>query len=64
MDIIQKLNAQVEKINKEFEALKYENDSLKRQVEELKNRNDEHVRNSQDLLLKIDSTLALKGKGN
>jgi hypothetical protein len=36
---------------------------LKLKIEELTTQNDKLLRNSQDLLLKIDSTLALKSKG-
>lgn len=59
MEIIQKLNTQVEKILSDYELLRLENNSLKIELERLKNRNDELIRNNQDMLLKIDSTLNL-----
>jgi len=59
MDLIKKLNAQVDHLTHEYELLKFENDSLKIKLENMKNKNDEIVRNNQDMLLKIDSTLTL-----
>ncbi|MFA7083478.1 MAG: hypothetical protein WC141_02970 [Arcobacteraceae bacterium] len=62
MDLIQKLNAQVEKANKQYEQLKFENNSLKLKLEEFQTKNDKLLRNAQDMLLKIDSALVLKVK--
>lgn len=59
MDMVQKLNAQVDKILSDYEILRLENNSLRIELERLKNKNDELVRNNQDMLLKIDSTLTL-----
>ena len=59
MNLIQKLNTQVDKLTHDYELLKFENDSLKHKLSDMKNKNDELVRNNQDMLLKIDSTLTL-----
>lgn len=59
MEIIHKLNAKVDKILSDYELLRLENNSLKIELERLKNKNDELIRNNQDMLLKIDSTLTL-----
>ncbi len=59
MDLVKKLNAQVDKLTHDYELLKFENDSLKMKLENSKNNNDEIMRNNQDMLLKIDSTLTL-----
>jgi len=59
MEIIEKLNAQIDKTLKDYELLRIENSSLKIELDRLKNKNDELVRNNQDMLLKIDSTLTL-----
>lgn len=59
MEIIEKLNAQIDKMLKDYEILKIENNSLKIELDRLKNKNDELIRNNQDMLLKIDSTLTL-----
>ncbi len=63
MNLIQKLNAQIDKLTHNHELLQFENDSLKLQIEDMKNKNDELLRSSQDMLLKIDSTLTF-AKGN
>ncbi len=59
MEITEKLNAQIEKLLQEYELLKSKNQYLTIELDKLKNKNDELVRNNQDMLLKIDSTLTL-----
>lgn len=60
MNIIERLNKQIDKFKYDYLALKTENESLKRELNEFRNKNDELVRHNQDMLLKIDSTLTLK----
>lgn len=59
MNIIERLNKQVDKFKYEYLTLKTENESLKSELSEYRNKNDELVRHNQDMLLKIDSTLTL-----
>ncbi|PLY08937.1 MAG: hypothetical protein ACNI28_12440 [Arcobacter sp.] len=59
MEITEKLNAQIEKLLQEYELLKSKNQYLAIELDKLKNKNDELIRNNQDMLLKIDSTLTL-----
>lgn len=59
MEITEKLNAQIEKLLQEYELLKSKNQYLTIELDKLKNKNDELIRNNQDMLLKIDSTLTL-----
>jgi len=59
MTILEKLNSKIEKLKHDYELSKFENSSLRLELENIKNRNDELVRNNQDMLLKIDSTLTL-----
>ena len=59
MTILEKLNSKIEKLMHDYEVVKFENSSLRLELENIKNRNDELVRNNQDMLLKIDSTLTL-----
>lgn len=65
MNILEKLNAKIEKLMNDYESVKFENSALKMELENIKDKNDELVRNNQDMLLKIDSTLTLvKAKEN
>ena len=65
MEIIEKLNAQINQILLDQEALRVEKEALQFELDSIKNKNDELVRYNQDMLLKIDSTLTLvKGKEN
>jgi len=59
MEIIEKLNTQIDKILHDYKVLEIENNSLKIELDRLKNKNDELIRNNQDMLLKIDSTLTM-----
>jgi cell division protein ZapB len=59
MEIINKLNIKIDKLVHEYELLKKENQNLRQDLYDLKNTNDELVRNNQDMLLKIDSTITL-----
>lgn len=59
MEITEKLNAQIDKLLQDYELLKSKNQYLTIELEKLKNKNDELIRNNQDMLLKIDSTLTL-----
>lgn len=63
MEIIDTLNSKIEKLIHDYDVIKVENDSLRQELNDLKNKNDELVRNNQDMLLRIDSTITLsKGK--
>ena len=65
MTILGKLSSKIDKLKHDYEVVKFENSSLRLELENIKNRNDELVRNNQDMLLKIDSTLTLvKAKDN
>ncbi|MGB5920065.1 MULTISPECIES: hypothetical protein [unclassified Arcobacter] len=59
MEITEKLNTQIDKLLEDYELLKSKNQYLTIELEKLKNKNDELIRNNQDMLLKIDSTLTL-----
>lgn len=59
MEITEKLNAQIDKLLQDYELLKSKNQYLTIELDKLKNKNDELIRNNQDMLLKIDSTLTL-----
>ncbi|WP_428024944.1 hypothetical protein [Arcobacter sp.] len=59
MEITEKLNIQIDKLLQDYELLKSKNQYLTIELEKLKNKNDELIRNNQDMLLKIDSTLTL-----
>ena len=59
MEIIEKLNTQIDKILHDYKVLEIENNSLKIELDRIKNKNDELIRNNQDMLLKIDSTLTM-----
>jgi len=59
MEIIEKLNAQVDKLIHDYELLKFENDSLKLKIKEMKNKQDELERNNQDMMLNIDRALTI-----
>lgn len=59
MELIQKFEKQIDKLLQDYEHLESENNYLKIELEKLKNKNDELVRNNQDMLLRIDSTLTL-----
>lgn len=62
MNIVDKLNAQIEQLIHNYELLKYENDALRMEINELKDNNDEIQRSSQDMLLNIDRALTLTAK--
>ena len=65
MEITEKLNIQIDKLLQDYELLKSKNQYLTIELEKLKNKNDELIRNNQDMLLKIDSTLTLtKARNN
>jgi cell division protein ZapB len=59
METTEKLNLQIDKLLQDYELLKSKNQYLTIELEKLKNKNDELIRNNQDMLLKIDSTLTL-----
>lgn len=59
MEITEKLNTQIDKLLQDYELLKSKNQYLTIELDKLKNKNDELIRNNQDMLLKIDSTLTL-----
>ena len=59
MEITETLNAQIDKLLEDYELLKSKNQYLTIELDKLKNKNDELIRNNQDMLLKIDSTLTL-----
>ncbi|RXJ82065.1 hypothetical protein [Arcobacter sp. F2176] len=59
MEITEILNTQIDKLLEDYELLKSKNQYLTIELEKLKNKNDELIRNNQDMLLKIDSTLTL-----
>ncbi|ADG93051.1 conserved hypothetical protein [Arcobacter nitrofigilis DSM 7299] len=59
MEINEILNMQIDKLLEDYELLKSKNQYLTIELEKLKNKNDELIRNNQDMLLKIDSTLTL-----
>lgn len=62
MNIVEKLNAQIQQLIHNYEVLKYENDALRLELNELKDDNDEIQRTSQDMLLNIDRALTLTSK--
>ncbi len=59
MTIIEKHNFKVEKLVHDYELLQAKNTNLQSDINELQNMNDELLRANQDMLLKIDSHLAL-----
>lgn len=61
MQLIDSLDSKIEKLLYEYEKVKLENIELHQKVEKLKNENDELVKNNQDMILAINSTLALFG---
>jgi len=64
MNIIEKLNAQIEQLLNDYKLLQYENEALKAELEEMKNNTDEMQRTTQDMLLNIDRALTLTQKIN
>ncbi|WP_198306413.1 hypothetical protein [Arcobacter vandammei] len=64
MHIIDNLDSKIEKLLFEYEKLKLENIALLQELEKMKNENDELVKNNQDMILAINSTLALIGGKN
>lgn len=58
MDIIDTLNSKIENVLEEYHRVKLENLALKQELENCKIANDELVRNNQDMLLQLNSTLA------
>ena len=61
MQLIDNLDSKIEKLLYEYEKVKLENIALLKKVNELKNENDELIKNNQDMILAINSTLALFG---
>ena len=59
MNIIQKLNLQIDKKNEDYDSLITENILLKAQLDSIKNKNDQLIRTNEDMLLSIDKTLSL-----
>ncbi len=59
MTIIEKHNFKVEKLIHDYELLQAKNANLQFDINELTNMNDELLKANQDMLLKIDSLLAL-----
>jgi cell division protein FtsB len=64
MNIIERLNAQIEQLLNDYKTLKYENEALKAELDDMKNNTDEIQRTSQDMLLNIDRALTLTQKLN
>lgn len=64
MQLIDNLDSKIEKLLYEYEKVKLENIALLKKVNELKNENDELIKNNQDIILAINSTLALTGRQN
>lgn len=62
MQLIDNLDSKIEKLLYEYEKVKLENIALLKKVNELKNENDELIKNNQDMILAINSTLALIGE--
>jgi len=63
MEVIEILNSRVDNLLYEYEKLKLEKIALEQKIQELVEENDKLERNNQDMMLKIESTLALmKGK--
>lgn len=61
MQLIDNLDSKIEKLLYEYEKVKLENIALLKKFNELKNENDELIKNNQDMILAINSTLALIG---
>jgi cell division protein ZapB len=64
MQIIDNLDSKIEKLLFEYEKIKLENIALIQELEKMKNENDELIKNNQDIILAINSTLALTGRQN
>ncbi|QKF73048.1 hypothetical protein AFAEC_0873 [Aliarcobacter faecis] len=64
MQLIDNLDSKIEKLLYEYEKLKLENIALIQELDKLKNENDELIKNNQDMILEINSTLALIGGKN
>ena len=64
MQIINNLDSKIEKLLFEYEKIKLENIALIQELEKMKNENDELIKNNQDIILAINSTLALTGRQN
>ena len=61
MQLIDNLDSKIEKLLYENEKVKLENIELLQKLDKLKNENDELIKNNQDMILAINSTLALFG---
>ena len=61
MQLIDNLDSKIEKLLYEYEKVKLENIELLQKLDKLKNENDELIKNNQDMILAINSTLALFG---
>jgi len=59
MNIIQKLDLQIDKRNKDYDSLMAENIALKAQLDSIKNSNDQLMRTNEDMLLSIERTLPI-----
>ena len=64
MQLIDNLDSKIEKLLYEYEKVKLENIELLQKLDKLKNENDELIKNNQDMILAINSTLALFGGKN
>ncbi len=64
MQLIDNLDSKIEKLLFEYEKLKLENIALHQELEKIRNENDELIKNNQDMILAINSTLALIGGRN
>ena len=61
MQLIDNLDSKIEKLLYEYEKVKLENIELLQKLDKLKNENEELIKNNQDMILAINSTLALFG---
>ena len=61
MQLIDNLDSKIKKLLYEYEKVKLENIELLQKLDKLKNENDELIKNNQDMILAINSTLALFG---
>jgi len=59
MELIRVLNHRVDTLLYEYEKVNLEKMALEQKVQELIEKNDKLERNNQDMMLKIESTLAL-----